>query len=39
MFRREFSHRDMMRWVLIALVASVVFSVVVVYFVVQYFGP
>jgi hypothetical protein len=39
MFKREFTHRDMMRWTLIALVASVAFSLVVVYFVVQYFGP
>ena len=39
MFKREFTHREMIQWVLIALVASVAFSLVVVYFVVQYFGP
>jgi hypothetical protein len=39
MLKREFTHRDMIRWTLIALVASVTFSLVVVYLVVQYFGP
>jgi hypothetical protein len=39
MFKREFTHREMMRWVIIALVASVTFSLIVVYLVVQYFGP
>lgn len=39
MFKREFTHREMMRWVIIALVASVTFSLIVVYFVVQYLGP
>ncbi len=39
MFKREFTHREMIRWVLIALVGSVAFSLVVVYVVVQYLGP
>jgi hypothetical protein len=39
MFKREFTHREMIQWVLIALVGSVAFSLVVVYFVARYFGP
>jgi hypothetical protein len=37
--KREFTLRDMIRWTLIALVAAVTFSLVVVYCVVQYFAP